>query len=118
MNDYELALQNIKDALDILHKHIHDGTFIHPYWSISKIQELIDKDKWYEWHDLRENPEDLPNDYREKLVTVQHNSKYSNWNSYDLAYYSKSHHKWLSVLYGSNCEVIAWKEFGAYEVTE
>lgn len=122
MNDYELALKNIMETIDMLHRHISDGTFSHPYWSISKIKELIDKHNKYKWHDLRKNQGDLPNDNRKKLVIVRHNyERYECevWSSYDLAYYSELLHKWTSVTYNSPAyKIIAWREIAPFEVTE
>ena len=115
MNDYELALQNIKDALDMLHRHISDGTFNHPYWSISKIQELIDKDKKYAWHDLRKNPNDLPKtngfSYIPCLICTESSpaeyAEYEYFEGYGWGFY------------GFNFESIkAWRYIEPFEVTE
>lgn len=65
----------------------------------------------YRWHDLRENPNDLPNDNRKKLVIVQHNYQCDDWSSYDLAYFSELFNKWIFVTYNSAAyKVIAWQE--------
>ena len=47
-----------------------DGQWYAPRWGCDSLQHFIDdiKDSLIEWHDLRENPEDLPTDLTSVLV--------------------------------------------------
>lgn len=61
----------------------------------------------YRWHDLRKNPDDLPNNSRPVLVAD------INWNVCIRAYFvnSNGYGKWSQDKYG----VIAWREIEPFE---
>lgn len=78
----------------------------------------------YAWHDLRKNPEDLPNTTREVNITFEDLEENSGFKYYDVAFFGESN-EW----YSSETEnfsykdkgfnVIAWCEIKPYEeVTE
>lgn len=60
MNKYQEALDYLIENIKMLNKH-SDGAFCEPNYSKSVIQELINKQEKYKWHDLRKDPMDVPN---------------------------------------------------------
>ncbi len=73
----------------------------------------------YRWHDLRKNPDDLPeadgnSESEYVLVKVPVNAGCFEWNHFGLAYYSHNTKMWST--YGQN--VFAWRYIEPFEEEE
>lgn len=77
------------------------------------VQELIDKQEKYRWHDLRKDPNDLPNESLGCLVCMSKNGYSPHW----FASYNKERECWLDGIdWGRKLDkVIAWKYIEHFE---
>lgn len=69
----------------------------------------------YKWHDLRKNPEDLP-DIECVLIAIEYPGRYRNYQTHEVATYS--HDKWDTYLNPIKGEVVAWREIEPFESEE
>ena len=79
---------------------------------VSKSLEKADK---YKWHDLRKNPDDLPeaigDGYESEYVLVMTGTP--EWNDCEWAYYNHNTRMWSTPLYGQ--DVFAWRYIEPFE---
>lgn len=71
MNIYEKALN---DLISFVNKHSSYG---YVYGALFVLQELIDKQEKYKWHDLRKDPNDMPKIECEKYLVDTGDSYHS-----------------------------------------
>ena len=80
---------------------------------VSKALKKADK---YRWHDLRKNPDDLPEaiggGYESEYVLVMIGTP--GWNNYEWAYYKHNHKEWST--YEQN--IFAWRYIEPFEEEE
>ena len=78
--------------------------------------EALEKADKYKWHDLRKNPDDLPeaigNGYESEYVLVMIGTP--GWNNYEWAYYKHNHKEWST--YEQN--IFAWRYIEPFEEEE
>lgn len=80
------------------------------------IKEILKEQEKYKWHDLRKNPDDLPEKYIEVLVTD--GGSYEIWSLSDIG--GSEEIVWADE-YGNYLDVdeaIAWREIEAFEEEE
>ena len=78
--------------------------------------KALEKADKYRWHDLRKNPDDLPEaiggSYVSEYVLVMIGTP--GWNNYEWAYYKHNHKEWST--YEQN--VFAWRYIEPFEEEE
>lgn len=109
MNKYQEALEVCKGLYDY-----RGNKYIKPYemdsYTLETIQELIDKQEKYRWHDLRKNPNDLPKE--DGLYVVYENVYswgYCDYNTYECV---KEVKQWSD---GKLHKPLAWKYIEEFE---
>lgn len=105
MNKYEKALDELMNDAYGIDKELARHCTI-----VENLQELIDKQEKYRWHDLRKNPNDLPKD--DGLYVVYENvyaRGYCDDNHYDCVKQVKA---WSN---GILHTPIAWKRIEEFE---
>lgn len=93
-------------------------SIIGPEWEATDtLQELIDKQDKYKWHDLRKNPKDLPVETGRKYIITQCGNE-----KYHVAYWNGTDFGDWSTLFGEDGIVFApyasvdkWKEIEEFE---
>ena len=110
MNKYEKALN---DLISFVRKHSLNG---YVYGSLFVLQELIDKEDKYRWHDLRKDPNDLPRNLLGKELLICRKSSCGT-NYYDLCYHDKKGFNYCDSEYGDIYldNVLAWKYIEEFE---
>lgn len=84
------------------------------------IQQVLDAVSWlfnkqqkYRWHDLRDNPNDLPEDNKQVLVSIKDGCIHRTWHD---------SHGWRNrnskIRYYSDKSVLAWREIEEFESEE
>lgn len=81
---------------------------------LEELKELRKHKEKYRWHDLRKNPDDLPEDSKDVLVTVKGGCVNRTW--HDSCGWRNATAK--KARYYSNDRVIAWKEIKEFENEE
>lgn len=105
MNKYEEALDELMNDAYGIDKELARHCTI-----VENLQELIDKQDKYKWHDLRKNPDDLPKD--DGLYVVYENVYswgYCDYNTYECV---KEVKQWSD---GKLHKPIAWKYIEEFE---
>lgn len=86
-----------------------------PYWDyITLSRQLIKNQLKYKWHDLINNPNDLPEDNKEVLVTFRH--YFSDMDETAVLYHTEE--GWIYTLGFLHAKIIAWREIEPFEVKE
>lgn len=74
---------------------------------------LFEEQNKYRWHDLRKNPDDLPEDNKQVLVSVKDGCIHRTWHD---------SHGWRNrnskIRYYSDKSVLAWREIEEFESEE
>lgn len=78
---------------------------------LEELKELKEYKEKYRWHDLRKNPDDLPEDSKDVLVTVKGGCVNRTW--HDSCGWRNATAKRVS--YYSDKSVLAWKEIEEFE---
>lgn len=81
---------------------------------LEELKELRKCKEKYRWHDLRKNPNDLPEDNKDVLVTIKGGCVNRTW--HDSCGWRNATAK--KARYYSNDRVIAWKEIEEFENEE
>lgn len=81
---------------------------------LGELKELKEYKEKYRWHDLRKNPDDLPEDSKDVLVTVKGGCVNRTW--HDSCGWRNATAKKAS--YYSDKSVLAWKEIEEFESEE
>lgn len=82
-----------------------------------ELERIISNAKRYRWHDLRKNPEDLPDDNR--LVIICPERLAGSKDGIEIAFYVKNKKLWEEEeFYYREHEVIAWREIEPFEEVE
>ena len=79
--------------------------------------EALEKADKYRWHDLRKNPDDLPEDNGygcSEYVLVMTGTP--EWDNHEWAYYNHNTRMWSTPLYGQ--DVFAWRYIEPFEEEE
>lgn len=61
MNKYQEAFDNLKETMKDFHQKTNSEVTNKEFKNWTTLQELIDKQDKYHWHDLLKDPNDLPN---------------------------------------------------------
>ena len=81
------------------------------------LRGYMEKEKKYRWHDLRKDPDDLPEDNHNVLICLEGFEGYPV--GVDVAIHNKFAHKWgTSLMSYKDDEVIAWREIEPFEEVE
>ena len=103
--------KTIMDNLVYLYRPL--GGSLEAWHMAIKALEKADK---YRWHDLRKNPDDLPEaiggSYVSEYVLVMIGTP--GWNNYEWAYYKHNHKEWST--YEQN--IFAWRYIEPFEEEE
>lgn len=78
---------------------------------LEELKELRKYKEKYRWHDLRKNPDDLPEDDKDVLVTIKGGCENRTW--HDSCGWRNATAK--KVRYYSDKSVLAWKEIEEFE---
>ena len=81
---------------------------------LGELKELKEYKERYRWHDLRKNPDDLPEDNKDVLVTVKGGCVNRTW--HDSCGWRNATAKRAS--YYSDKSVLAWREIEEFESEE
>lgn len=77
---------------------------------LEELKELKGYKEKYRWHDLRKNPDDLPEDNKQVLVSIKDGCIHRTWHD---------SHGWRNrnskIRYYSDKSVLAWKEIEEFE---
>lgn len=77
------------------------------------VSYLFDEQNKYRWHDLRKNPDDLPEDNKQVLVSIKDGCIHRTWHD---------SHGWRNrnskIRYYSYKSVLAWREIEEFESEE
>lgn len=110
-------IESKKYTKDEKYEAIHDVINAATINSITKKQVLnvvswlFNKQQKYRWHDLRKNPDDLPEDDKDVLVTIKGGCENRTW--HDSCGWRNATAK--KVRYYSDKSVLAWKEIEEFE---
>lgn len=79
------------------------------------LREYMEKEKKYRWHDLRKNPDDLPEDFHIVLICLK--GYEGDFHGINIAIHNKFTHSWgaTNKLSYKDDEVIAWREIEPFE---
>lgn len=85
---------------------------------LKKAEEVLERAEKYRWHDIRKDPNDLPNDNRNVEICFE----FSKSKCYHTAYYDYEYMEWVMPMDTSPNEtfenVIAWREIESFEEKE
>lgn len=77
------------------------------------VSYLFEEQNKYRWHDLRKNPDDLPEDNKQVLVSIKDGCIHRTWHD---------SHGWRNrnskIRYYSDKSVLAWREIEEFESEE
>lgn len=80
---------------------------------LNVVEWLFNKRNKYRWHDLRDNPNDLPEDNKQVLVSIKDGCIHRTWHD---------SHGWRNrnskIRYYSDKSVLAWREIEEFESEE
>lgn len=80
---------------------------------LEELEELRKYKEKYRWHDLRKNPDDLPEDNKQVLVSIKDGCIHRTWHD---------SHGWRNrnskIRYYSDKSVLAWREIEEFESEE
>ena len=80
---------------------------------LNVVSWLFNKQQKYRWHDLRDNPNDLPEDNKQVLVSIKDGCIHRTWHD---------SHGWRNrnskIRYYSDKSVLAWREIEEFESEE
>ena len=80
------------------------------------LKEMLEECNKYRWHDLKKNPDDLPNKCEMYIVCIEHSTKEK---EVGVGYYKNMHeYKGWIALIPNDGNVIAWKEIEPFEENE
>ena len=113
MSKYEQAIKVLKILYSDKFQQFTSSEFDDAIYVAIEALEKADK---YRWHDLRENPDDLPEaiggSYVSEYVFVMIGTP--GWNNCEWAYYKHNHKEWST--YEQN--IIAWRYIEPFEEEE
>lgn len=113
MSKYEQAIKVLKILYSDKFQQFTSSEFDDAIYTAIEALEKADK---YRWHDLRENPDDLPEaiegSYVSEYVLVMIGTP--GWNNCEWAYYRHNHKEWST--YEQN--IIAWRYIEPFEEEE
>lgn len=108
----EVALSNSNTSCEWLKEDVK-GTIT----AFTMAIEALEKADKYRWHDLRKNPDDLPeadgNNESEYVLAMIGTPE---WNHYEWAYYNHNTRMWSTSLYEQN--VCAWRDVEPFKGEE
>lgn len=81
---------------------------------LNVVSWLFNKQQKYRWHDLRKNPDDLPEDNKDVLVTIKGGCENRTW--HDSRGWRNATAK--KARYYSDKSVLAWREIEEFESEE
>lgn len=109
-------IESKKYTKDEKYEAIHDVINAATINSITKKQVLnvvsflFNKQQKYRWHDLRKNPDDLPEDNKQVLVSIKDGCIHRTWHD---------SHGWRNrnskIRYYSDKSVLAWREIEEFD---
>ena len=110
MSKYEQAIKVLKILYSDKFQQFTSSEFDDAIYVVIEALEKADK---YRWHDLRKNPDDLPEaiggSYVSEYVFVMIGTP--GWNNCEWAYYKHNHKEWST--YEQN--IIAWRYIEPFE---
>ena len=112
MSKYEQAIKVLKILYSDKFQQFTSSEFDDAIYVAIEALEKADK---YRWHDLRKNPDDLPEaiggGYESEYVLVMTGTP--EWNSWEQAYYHHGKRLWSTPFYEQN--VFAWRYIEPFE---
>lgn len=112
-------IESKKYTKDEKYEAIHDVINAATINSITKrqvldvVSYLFEEQNKYRWHDLRKNPDDLPEDNKQVLVSIKDGCIHRTWHD---------SHGWRNrnskIRYYSDKSVLAWREIEEFESEE
>lgn len=119
MNKYQDSLNYLSDNCNIKERRCHETyceeEYVHSGEEETKIlQELIDKQNKYRWHDLRKDPNDLPEPMSTDIYVLADFNNYCN-SSYGIVDFSLDGEWCIGDFLPKGINVIAWKYLEEFE---
>ena len=77
------------------------------------LKDMLEESEKYRWHDLRKDPEDLPDDLHKVLIHIK---GYEDYMGVDMAMHHKFTGIWSTIFASyKDGDVIAWREIEPFE---